>query len=254
MRKKQFFFILAALLALLCTPARAMFFGPDEPGLVYRPKKAEKVFSLRLDPKEYPAVYTDFEPTQAQRKNSDTFLLRVNRLCNTVTVYVRGADGQYSEPVKVMLCSVGSGTPLGFFRTSDKYDWHELLGYVYGQYCTRITGRILFHSIPYLRTSPNSMESAQYNKLGTSASMGCVRLACGDAYWIYVNCASGTLVEFYDDPDPGPLGKPELIELDLNDPNAGWDPSDPNEKNPWAGSPVYAQKPDDDLPAILGIL
>ena len=102
--------------------------------------------------------------------------------------------------------------------------------------------------------SRSSLKTEEYNKLGEAASMGCVRLACGDAYWVYINCASGTRVEFYDDPDPGPLGKPDFVPLDPSDPNAGWDPTDPNEKNPWAGSLVYAPKPDDDLPAIIGII
>ncbi len=231
-----------------------MSLEPADPDLVYQPKKAETGVSLAVDPRDYPAVVTDYEPTKAQTENRDAFLLRVNRTCSTVTVYVQDKDGKYTVPVKAMRCSVGAGTPLGVYRTSDKYAWHELLGRVYGQYCTRITGRILFHSVPYTRMSRSSLKTAEYNKLGDAVSMGCVRLACGDAHWIYVNCASGTQVEFYDDPDPGPLGKPDLIPLDPNDPNCGWDPTDPNEKNPWAGSLVYAPKPDDNLPEIIGII
>ena len=63
--------------------------------------------------------------------------------------------------------------------------------------------------------------------------MGCVRLTVEDAKWIYDNCPSGTYVEVYDSDDPGPLGKPEAMKLDADSPNKGWDPTDPDERNPW---------------------
>ena len=65
--------------------------------------------------------------------------------------------------------------------------------------------------------------------------MGCVRLTVEDAKWIYDNCPSGTYVEIYDSEDPGPLGKPEALKLDADSPNKGWDPTDPDERNPWIG-------------------
>ena len=73
----------------------------------------------------------------------------------------------------------------------------------------------------------------KYNKLGQQASMGCVRLTVEDAKWIYDNCPSGTAVEVYDSEDPGPLGKPETLKLDKDNINKGWDPTDPDERNPW---------------------
>ena len=51
--------------------------------------------------------------------------------------------------------------------------------------------------------------------------------------WIYDNCPSGTYVEIYDSEEPGPLGKPEAMKLDADSPNKGWDPTDPDERNPW---------------------
>ena len=52
--------------------------------------------------------------------------------------------------------------------------------------------------------------------------------------WVYENCPSGTTVEFYDDADnPGPLGKPDPVTIDLSDERAGWDPTDPDPANPW---------------------
>ena len=63
--------------------------------------------------------------------------------------------------------------------------------------------------------------------------MGCVRLTVEDAKWIAENCPEGTTVEIYDGEDPGPLGKPEAQKLDKSDPDYHWDPTDPDEENPW---------------------
>ena len=55
-----------------------------------------------------------------------------------------------------------------------------------------------------------------------------------DAKWIYDNCELGTLVEFYKDYlDPGPLGKPEAQKISENYTLRSWDPTDPDERNPW---------------------
>ena len=54
-----------------------------------------------------------------------------------------------------------------------------------------------------------------------------------DAKWIYDNCPVGTKVTIYDSKDPGPLGKPTPIRIDVNSPYRGWDPTDPNPRNPW---------------------
>ena len=51
------------------------------------------------------------------------------------------------------------------------------------------------------------LEYEEYNKLGTSASMGCVRMCVRDVKWVYDFCNVGTTVEFYDDEDDaGELG------------------------------------------------
>lgn len=104
----------------------------------------------------------------------------------------------------------------------------------YGHYAYRISGGYLFHSVPYLKAANNTLETEEYNKLGTFASLGCVRMCVRDVLWLYENCPQGTTVDIYDDAaNPGPLGKPESIKIPLDSPNAGWDPTDPDETNPW---------------------
>ena len=80
----------------------------------------------------------------------------------------------------------------------------------------------------------SSLETEEYNKLGSVASLGCIRMAVRDVKWIYDNCPAGTKVTIYDDAaNPGPLGKPESIKIPVNSPNAGWDPTDTDPANPW---------------------
>jgi len=163
------------------------------------------------------------------------YLIKVNRICNTVTVYEKNAKGKYSIPVKSMVCSVGlegMETPLGTYKTKAKYRWRALVAQVYGQYATRIVGGILFHSVPYDKAyNPASLPAEEYNKLGSAASHGCVRLSVADAKWIYNNCKLGTIVIIYDNIlSPGPLGKPEAIKIPET---MTWDPTDLSDLNPY---------------------
>lgn len=171
----------------------------------------------------------------AETKQDFPYLLKVNRVHNTITVYEKDAKGKYNTPVKAILCSVGkegTQTVLGTYNTKAKYRWKELMGKVYGQYSTRIVGGILFHSVYYYENgNPATLATKEFNKLGAAASHGCIRLTVQDAKWIYDNCPVGTTVIIYDDKSsPGPLGKPEAIKLPSS---MRWDPTDPNKKNPY---------------------
>lgn len=163
------------------------------------------------------------------------YLIKVNRVHNTITIYEQDKNGKYSVPIKAMVCSVGAKgtqTRLGTFQTKAKYRWKELMGDVWGQYSTRIVGGILFHSVYYYENgNPATLATKEFNKLGTAASHGCIRLSVGDAKWIYDNCAIGTTVIVYDDKNsPGPLGKPETIKIPAT---VRWDPTDPSNDNPY---------------------
>lgn len=166
---------------------------------------------------------------KAAEQKEKEYHIKINKSTNVVTVY----DKATGEPVKAFVCSVGSATPIGTFKTSDKYRWHLLIGPSYGQYCTRITGRILFHSVWYHKNMDYASQSyVQYRRLGTVASHGCVRLTVADSKWIYDNCIKGTTVTiFKGTAKDDPLGKPTPPEVTAG--NRGWDPTDPNPKNPY---------------------
>jgi lipoprotein-anchoring transpeptidase ErfK/SrfK len=183
-----------------------------------------------------------------RKYSSSPYYIKVNKTCNVVTVYTKDSSGNYTVPYKAMLCSTGTYTPptnkKAVYKKAiyPKEDWHKRWGtlqghnghtYVYGQYASGIVDNILFHSVTYTSTSPDTLEWEEFNKLGTSASAGCVRLCVRDVKWIYDNVPANTLVEFYEDSNPGPLGKPTLPKIPSDSPNRGWDPTDPDPNNPW---------------------
>lgn len=181
---------------------------------------------------------TAYEKVKTKTQNVTTvateklpYYIGVNRAANCVTIYKSDSNGYYTVPYKAMICSTGRDTPEGVFSISDKYTWRLLVGGVYGQYASRICNDILFHSVPYYTQDKGDLETAEYNKLGTKASLGCIRLKVEDCKWIYDNCPSGTIVEIYDDEaNPGPLGKPKITEIPLT---TSWDPTDKDSRNPW---------------------
>ena len=161
--------------------------------------------------------------------------IKINYTANVLTVYDKKENGEL-VPLKAFICSTGSATPRsGVYKLKQyKNTWVPLFGGVYGQYGWQITGNILLHSVPYLRNGDkSSLRYWDYDRLGTRASSGCIRLTVEDAKWIYDNCYVGTEVEFYGSSDPGPLGKPESQKISSNYNLRGWDPTDPDPNNPW---------------------
>lgn len=157
-----------------------------------------------------------------------SYYIRVNRTACTVTVYARDGKNGYIIPVKRFACSVGlasTPTPTGTYHTLSKYRWHTLMGPSYGQYCTQVVRGIFFHSVAGYNMTSYNLKASDYNKLGSPASHGCIRLCVRDAKWIYDNCGLGTTVNIYDSANPGPLGKPSTIKIPSWQ---NWDPTDPN--------------------------
>ena len=184
--------------------------------------------------------------TSTETPDISDYYLKVNYGANVVTVYTKDSDGNYTVPYKAMICSTGTSTPTsGVYSLKLRWKWLALFGNVYGYYTTQIVGNILFHSVPYLENgNPASLEYWEYDKLGTSASMGCIRLKVEDAMWIYNNCPSGTLVEFYSSSNPGPLGKPSAPKISgYESPYRDWDPTDPDSLNPWKTNPPTDNEP-----------
>ena len=145
-------------------------------------------------------------------ENGTRYKLEINCQANVINVYEKDSNGKYTKCIKAMACSTGYATPQSgtyYLKKYGGWEWKGLFGDVYGQYTTQVEGNILLHSVPYLRKyDKSSLEYWEYNKLGTAASMGCIRLTVADAYWVFYNCQAGTPVTFYRSSNPGPLGKP----------------------------------------------
>ncbi|MBO4819700.1 MAG: DUF5011 domain-containing protein [Firmicutes bacterium] len=181
------------------------------------------------------------------------YLVAVNRSHNTVTVYGKDGNGNYTVPVRAMACStarpgyntpVSTNVPGGRFHSAWRADWCYMVDGSWGRYAISIdtslapdpndTWGIMFHSVCYYSQSIDNLEYEEYNKLGGTASLGCIRMCVADELWLYNNCPEGFPIVIYDDPSsPGPLGKPDPIRIDVNDPRRGWDPTDPSGDNPW---------------------
>lgn len=168
----------------------------------------------------------------------DPYYIEVVKNHNVVIVYGQDEAGRFTMPVKTFLCSTGKYTPLGSFTTSTKRRWGTLFAnyehthFCYGQYVTTIYKDYLFHSVPYFTQSPNDLEYEEFNKLGTMASMGCIRLTVADVKWIYDNCPAGTKVAICNYNEL-PVAKPATPYINPSSPNRGWDPTDPDPSNPW---------------------
>ena len=118
-----------------------------------------------------------------------------------VTVY-RKSDNAI---VRQMICSTGasgSSTPLGTFvmpnkrYSNERTEWYHTLG-VYVKYASRIYQGILFHSVPFSSRNEATLQQDAFNKLGSPASHGCIRLRVDDSKWIADNCPPGTVVRIF---------------------------------------------------------
>ena len=201
--------------------------------------KEEEKEEDKLSEEEKQKLEEERKKKEEEKRKQDAqkypYYIKVNYSANTVTIYSKDNDGNYTVPVKAMVCSTGKSTPRsGVYKTPQRAQWGNLIG-SYGQYCTRITGQILFHSVPYwTKYDKTSLEYMEYDRLGETRSLGCIRLTVIDAKWIYDNCPLGTSVEFYSSSNPGPLGKPSAQKISgYEEPLKNWDPTDPDPNNPW---------------------
>jgi len=137
----------------------------------------------------------------------DTYKLIVDVTWQVVMAFKKDANGEYTVPVRYMLCSTGSSknglTRIGTFPLKEcrlRFGTFAS-GDFSAQYWTLIVSRTYFHSVVYHRGARNGQKDLnsvyidKYLKLGSQDSHGCIRLPVPDARWIFYNCAYGTQVE-----------------------------------------------------------
>ncbi|MDL2220173.1 L,D-transpeptidase family protein [Eubacteriales bacterium OttesenSCG-928-N14] len=126
----------------------------------------------------------------------DTYQIIVDIQHQVTMVYAKDANGEYTVPVRYMLCSTGlrNWTPVGTFAMQKyrvRFEQFER-DRRYGQYWSQIRGAIYFHTILYTRKNMDTYENQAYQELGQKASHGCIRLTVPDARWIWYNISYDT--------------------------------------------------------------
>ncbi len=169
------------------------------------------------------------------------YYIEVDKANQVVRVYERG-DGSYTHLVRRMICSTGT------WNTNFSNNLYSLNGsrmvwclagdrQHYMQYATRIHGPYMFHSVPTHKRSADTTVVDYYNRLGTKASGGCVRLLCADAKWIYENVPAGTYVLVTE----GTRNAAEYGAVSAPPIRGTWDPTDDNPDNPYY-DPTYSSE------------
>lgn len=167
------------------------------------------------------------------------YMLRINRVTDTLTVYAQDGANGFILPVVSFLTTTGDDTPYGTFKVPEKYRWRLMIGNVYTQYAMRLKDGYMVHSVIFNSQNPYSLDATTYNNLGIGRSHGCTRLKTGEMKWIYDNCPVGTTVEIYDSVVPGPFEAPVLeatIPVTQN-----YDPTDPTVPEAVAAMQAAAQ-------------
>lgn len=132
----------------------------------------------------------------------DTYKIIVDTYWQVVKVYTKDDDGNYTVPVRYMLCSsgssrVGSETRQGEWKMQPvKLRFGRFVNTgEFAQYWSLIRSRTYFHSILYTTSDLSTYQVSVYNNLGKKASHACIRLTVPDARWIYYNISYDTICE-----------------------------------------------------------
>ncbi len=184
--------------------------------------------------------------------NVNNFYIEINRAACCVTVYAYdSAKKKYIIPVKTFTVSVGrdtstvagpgalnedtSFTPIGTFSIctngiSAKYSLKQMLepdgSICYARWASHIVGNVYFHAVAVGSDSHYALSATNYNRLGSPASAGCIRMTVADAKWLYDYASVGSTVKIVtgDSSHPGPLGKAKTITISSS---ISYDPTDP---------------------------
>ena len=66
---------------------------------------------------------------------------------------------------------------------------------VYARWASHVVGNVYFHAIAVGSQSHYALRASNYNKLGSAASAGCIRMTVADAKWLYDYAAVGSSVK-----------------------------------------------------------
>jgi len=166
--------------------------------------------------------------TSIQKSTLKSYRIDIDLTNQICTVY-----GIYSDKSsKVMMSEFvstarkGKTTPTGNFKISGASGGRKAKlrtakmesGKSYAEYLCRFHGAKCMHCVPYRkRNTTGHVDKTEFNKLGTPASGGCVRMPWKLAHYIYTNCPVGTPVKvFKGTKGKFPGGKPKKYTAKTN--------------------------------------
>ena len=127
----------------------------------------------------------------------------------TIVVYrksnILGVYDKNWQLIKACFVSTGKPgheTPLGtytIYQHTDNGDYHPMVDGTFARYCMRFKkGGFMFHSVCYANRGDPEPILQEVADIGTSVSLGCVRLYVDDAKWLYTNISDGCQVVVLD--------------------------------------------------------
>lgn len=180
---------------------------------------------------------TALEENKNSLSDANLYALYVNTDTRCITAYTYNENGTYNIPVRSMVCSIGETTAEDMYNIESRKQWLYTDKYNY-QYATSFGG-YCFTSAPYSGNSSDTLVAEEYNKLGTVCTDGNIWLSCADAKWIYDNCTDTTMVKVELSDTKDPLAVPKAMILGENAKYKTWDPTDPDENNPYSKCTPY---------------
>jgi lipoprotein-anchoring transpeptidase ErfK/SrfK len=160
---------------------------------------AQVQIESETDGEEKPAVESAEESVAEKSLDSIDYTLSEDFRIEIDLTQQRLIVFHMDEVLREMICSGGapeSPTPLGEYSTTQKieYAWVERFG-VGAYYWIRFFEDYLIHSVPFDENGEMIVE--EFEKLGSPASHGCIRLRLEEAKWLYETLPLGVKVVIY---------------------------------------------------------
>lgn len=141
-----------------------------------------------------------YSPLVVNAKEGKPTTIKVFRKSNICAVYDSKQHVIRSFPVSTG--KPGHETPLGnykIYQHTDGGDYHPMEDGTFGRFCMRFKeGGFMFHSVCYAEKNDKDPIPEEVAAIGTSASLGCVRLRVADAKWLYYAIPNGCPVVIID--------------------------------------------------------
>lgn len=201
-------------------------FGPES-------VKALQRWINRCNATPKPSTKPTTKPTTTKPVEKPKATLKSYRIDVDLTNQIATVYGIYSDKSEKALMSEfvstarkGKTTPTGNFKIQGasggrkaKYRTAKMAsGKTYAEYACRFKGGKMMHCVPYSkRNTTGHVFKNEFNKLGTPASAGCVRMPNVLAKFIYEKCPVGTPVHvFKGTKGKYPMGKPKKYKATTN--------------------------------------